>query len=149
MSVDIGLSHPLAAPLWAALTSYDVDRLASLLSPSFRRWLNVSDEEITREEFLRLAAGEHAVVTESAFGLRREIRTEDGFVLLFDLAGRISGDDSWHTPVCLIVTASQTQIERIDEFVDSRPLLPLIRALRPAASPAGPAGTDAPPRSGP
>jgi ketosteroid isomerase-like protein len=131
------MTHPLAQPLFDALATYDVDRLRSLLAPDFRRWLNASGVETTRDEFLQLAALEHAMIEDPSLELRREIATEDGFVLLLDLAGRVAAGEQFQAGVCLIVTVSDELVRRIDEYIDSRPLSPLIKAITTAASPAG------------
>lgn len=129
MSTSPGASHPLAARLWAALQTYNVDDLKAMFAPNFRRWINVTDAEEDSDRVVQAIRMERALVKDSTFSLRRETRTEDGFLLLFDVTGRLADDQAWSAAVCLVVTASPTEIFRMDEYVDSRGLRPLLRAL--------------------
>lgn len=121
--------HPLAEPLRNALLTYDTVALRGLLSPNFRHWLNATRQEMDAEQFLTLLMAEKMVLRDPVFRLRRELTTDDGFVLLLELAGHLDSGESWEADVCLVTTADDHRVERIDEFLDVRALRPLVQAV--------------------
>ncbi len=118
--------HPLADKLWDALLNYDTAALRPMLSPTFRRWLNATRQEMNAEQFLALMEIEKAVVCDPVAHLTRELTTDDGFVLMVEIGGHLESGETWEADVCLVVTASADHIERIDEYFDVRTLRPLV-----------------------
>jgi hypothetical protein len=121
-------SHPMADPLWESLTSFDAEALGQIMAPDSCRWLNLNDRESDRETTLGLLAFEGSHLVDPTFLLRRELATSSGFVLIFEMGYRIE-ETRFAAVVCLLVEATDTEITRIDEFVDGERVRPLIDSL--------------------
>jgi ketosteroid isomerase-like protein len=136
MAQQLTACHPLAGRFWQAMTSFDEAGLAALLAPDAKRWVNVLGVEADRGGILAAARAERTLLAEPVFQLRRSAGTGDGFVLVFDLTATCDGTPMAAT-VCLLATARDGYIQRMDEFVDGQQVIPLMRALLRRREPTG------------
>ena len=119
----------VATTLMQALAGYDAETLGDLLAPDATRWLNLTEEETSRDDLLDLMRLEREHVRSSQFTERSRATTERGFVLQFDCDGVTAGGASFHIPVCLVVEVADGVIVRMDEYANISHVKPLLREL--------------------
>lgn len=120
----------LADALMSALSTYDVTKLDALLASDMTRWLSITEEETGRDALLRSVEAEREHVSELNLELRRRIRTDEGFVLLFTARGITRRGADFRIPVCLVVTERDGKVVRLEEYAalhDARALLSEMR----------------------
>jgi len=116
----------VADRLFAAICSGDLAALRELYAPTLKVWHNFDRIEQSREENLRLLAW----IVKNVAGLRyegvRRERTESGFVQQHVLRGTPPGDAPLEVAACLVCQVEGGRITRIDEYLDSAALAPLL-----------------------
>jgi ketosteroid isomerase-like protein len=113
-----------------ALRAFDVDAMSQLLAPSFRRWINFTQQEEPATAFLGSLTTEKAILESFTVTCRRTATTESGFVLELTMTGRTKLGDDVTVPTCLIVDVADGAITRIAEYADTRQVKPLLAAMR-------------------
>ncbi|HKE10481.1 MAG TPA: nuclear transport factor 2 family protein [Myxococcota bacterium] len=116
----------VADRLFAAICSGDLAALRELYAPTLKVWHNFDRIEQSREENLRVLAW----IVKNVAGLRyenvRRERTESGFVQQHVLRGTPPGDAPLEVAACLVCQVEGGRITRIDEYLDSAALAPLL-----------------------
>lgn len=117
----------VADRLFAAICSGDLAALRELYAPTLKVWHNFDRTEQSREENLRVLAW----IAKNVAGLRyenvRRERTESGFVQQHVLRGTPPGGEPLEVSACLVCRVEGGRITRIDEYLDSAALAPLLR----------------------
>lgn len=120
----------VAVQFFDALDAADVDTLRTLFAPDARFWVNIGSMELTADQ--RLAVLELERTHLKTFALR-ELRfhtTGTGFVLQFTTDATTTDGAELHIPVCLVAEVGDDgRITRVDEYADSAPAKPLLRAI--------------------
>jgi ketosteroid isomerase-like protein len=120
----------LADRLFAAITAGDVEALREIYAPDARVWHAHDGVAQSVDENLRVLAW----VVKHLTGLRyeevRRQRTDTGFVQQHVLRGTGPDGAPFALPACLVCCVARGRITRIDEYLDSRGLEPLLRAAR-------------------
>ncbi|HTF35338.1 MAG TPA: nuclear transport factor 2 family protein [Myxococcota bacterium] len=116
--------------LFEAICSGDVGAVREVYAPTVRVWHNFDRVEQSLEENLRVLAW----VVKNVSGLRyeqvRRQRTESGFVQQHVLRGTAPGGESLEVAACLVCRVEGGRVTRIDEYLDSAQLAPLLRPGR-------------------
>jgi len=116
--------------LFEAICSGDVGAVREVYAPTVRVWHNFDRVEQSLEENLRVLAW----VVKNVSGLRyeqvRRQRTESGFVQQHVLRGTAPGGESLEVAACLVCRVEGGRVTRIDEYLDSPQLAPLLRPGR-------------------
>jgi uncharacterized protein len=116
--------------LFEAICSGDLGAVREVYAPTVRVWHNVDRVEQSLEENLRVLAW----VLKNVSGLRyehvRRQRTESGFVQQHVLRGTDHGGESLEVAACLVCRVEGGRVTRIDEYLDSAQLAPLLRPGR-------------------
>lgn len=116
--------------LFEAIGSGDLGAVRQIYAPTIRVWHNFDRVEQSLEENLRVLDW----VVKNVSGLRYEqVRrqpTESGFVQQHVLRGTAPGGESLEVAACLVCRVEGGRITRIDEYLDSAQLAPLLRPRR-------------------
>jgi ketosteroid isomerase-like protein len=114
--------------LFAAIASGKVEAVRDLYARDAKIWHNYDGVVQSVEENLRVLGW----VVENVGGLRyEEIRrqsSERGFVQQHVLRGTTRRGEPLEVPACLVAEVERGKITRIDEYIDSAHLGPLLRA---------------------
>jgi len=122
----------VAERLFAAITAGDVGVVRALYAPQVRVWHNSDGVVQTAEENLAVLGW----VTAHIRGLRyedvRRQATADGFVQQHVLRGTVGAGAgvAIAIPACIIATVCGGRITRLDEYLDSAHLKPLLAAAK-------------------
>jgi len=116
--------------LFQAICSGELGTLREIYAPDVRVWHNFDGVEQGLEDNLRVLAW----VVKNVTGLRYERvhrqRTESGFVQQHVLRGTAHGGKPLEVAACLVCRVEGGRIKRIDEYLDSAQLAPLLRPAR-------------------
>jgi len=116
----------VAERLFAAITAGDIDGLRDVYSPDAVIWHNHDGLRQTVEENLTVLRW----VTRNVGGLRyddvRRQATTDGFVQQHVLRGTTASGRPIEIPACIVCTVSGRRITRLDEYLDSAHIVPLL-----------------------
>jgi len=116
--------------LFEAIRSGDLDAVREIYAPNVKVWHNFDRVEQSLEENLRVLAW----LVKNVAGLRyeqvRRQRTESGFVQQHVLRGTPPGGEPLEVTACLVCRVEGGRITRIDEYLDSAQLAPLLRPGR-------------------
>jgi ketosteroid isomerase-like protein len=116
--------------LFEAIASGDLGALREIYAPTVRVWHNFDRVEQSLEENLRVLDW----VTKNVSGLRYEqVRrqpTQSGFVQQHVLRGTAAGGEPLEVAACLVCRVEGGRITRIEEYLDSAQLAPLLRPGR-------------------
>jgi len=121
----------LADRFMRAIESGDADAIAACYAPDARIWHNHDGEEETREQNLkvlrwvvkRLHGRKYHIVSRKAFA--------DGYVQQHSLTGSLPDGTAFSMPACVVVTLKDGCIARLEEYLDSAHLQPLLNAILP------------------
>jgi len=121
----------LADRFMGAIERGDVDEIAACYAPDARIWHNHDGEEESREENLkvlrwvvkRLRNRKYHIVSRRAFA--------DGYVQQHRLTGQLANGAAFEMPACVVVTVKDGRIARLEEYLDSAHLQPLLSAILP------------------
>jgi uncharacterized protein len=116
--------------LFEAIGSGDLGAVREVYAPTVRVWHNFDRVEQSLDENLRVLAW----LVKNVSGLRyeqvRRQRTESGFVQEHVLRGTAPGGESLEVAACLVCRVEAGRVTRIDEYLDSAQLAPLLRPGR-------------------
>jgi ketosteroid isomerase-like protein len=116
--------------LFRAICSGDLEAVREIYAPGIKVWRNFDRVEQTREENLRVLAWVTKNVAELRYEQVRRQRTESGFVQQHVLRGTLPGGDPLEVAACLVCRVEGGHITRIDEYLDSAAIAPLLRPGR-------------------
>jgi ketosteroid isomerase-like protein len=119
----------VAARLFDALRSLDVDAMRDLLTPDAVRWANLSGAEDDVASLLGMLEAERAVFSEHSLALTRQLAADGGFVLQLVMSGTTHGGAKVEVPVCLVVTVDGDRVSRIDEYASLHHVEPMLPEL--------------------
>jgi ketosteroid isomerase-like protein len=112
-----------------ALTGPDVDALEEMIAPDARFWINIGPADLSRDERFAVLEVERAHLRTLAFDDVRVRSTADGFVIQLTTSATTTDGIDLRIPVCLVVEVDGGgSIVRVDEYADSAPAGPLLRA---------------------
>lgn len=123
--------HALADRFMRAIERSDTAEIQACYAPDARIWHNNDGKEQGPEENLkvlrwvekRLANRKYHVVARRVF--------TDGYVQQHRLTGTLPGGAAFSMPACLVVTVKGGRIVRLEEYLDSAHVQPLLRAILP------------------
>jgi ketosteroid isomerase-like protein len=116
----------VADRLFAAIAAGDVDGVAACYAPDAVIWHNFDGVEQPAAANLEVLRWLVTHVSDIRYEIVRRIATDDGFVQQHVLHGRTRDGTPLRVPACLIVTVRDGHISRIDEYLDTAQLSPLI-----------------------
>jgi ketosteroid isomerase-like protein len=119
----------VAAAFVNALSVPDVEALRSLLAPEARFWVNIGPATFSTEERLSLLEVERSHLRTLAFEDVRVHPTPTGFVVQLCTVATTSDGADLRIPVCLVATADDDVINRVEEYADSAPAGPLLALM--------------------
>jgi uncharacterized protein len=116
----------LADRFFAAIPKGDLDTVRAIYAPDARIWHN--NDQATQDVEQNLAV--LAWVTKNIAGLRyedvRRQATPSGFVQQHVLRGTAPSGASIDLPACIVCTVANGRITRLDEYLDSAHVAPLL-----------------------
>jgi len=113
--------------LFQAICSGDLAAIREIYAPEIRVWHNFDGVEQGLEDNLRVLAWVVKNVTGLRYEQVRRQRTESGFVQQHVLRGTAQGGEPLEVAACLVFRVEGGRITRIDEYLDSAQLAPLLR----------------------
>ncbi|MFW0784844.1 nuclear transport factor 2 family protein [Gordonia sp. CPCC 206044] len=116
----------VADRFFAAIEAGDIDTLRALYAPGAVIWHNEDRTEQTIDENLRVLRWLSRTVGDLAYRDVRRILHDDGFVQQHLLTGTLPDGAPLEVPAGLFVTVADDHIVRIDEYVDSAHIQPLL-----------------------
>ena len=116
----------LASAFVDALAVPDVDALRALVAPDAQFWVNIGPSSFSADERFALLATERSHLRALEFEDVRTHSTPTGFVIQLTTAATTNDGADLRIPVCLVATADDDVITRVDEYADSAPAAPLL-----------------------
>ena len=117
----------LAERLFAAITAGDADAVRDIYAPDAVIWHNNDGLEQSADDNLRVLRW---VIT-NIDGLRyenvRRQRTESGFMQQHVLRGTAPNGHPLNIPACIVCTVRDGRITRLEEYLDSAHIAPLLQ----------------------
>jgi ketosteroid isomerase-like protein len=125
--VSPDVAEELATSLFAAIVANDLDKLRDrVYSPDVRIWHNYDGETQAIDSNLRVLAWLHRNVLDLSYEDVCRQPTPTGFVEQHVLRGTTQSGGRLEVPACLVVTVTGDRISRIDEYIDSAHIAPLM-----------------------
>lgn len=119
----------VADRLFAAITAADVDAVRAVYAPDAQIWHNTDGVTQSAEENLVVLRWVTSHVKQLRYEDVRRAATPDGFVQQHVLRGTV-GDVAIEIPACIVATIRAGRITRLDEYIDSAHVKPLLAAAR-------------------
>ena len=120
----------VADRLFAAITAGDVDAVRGIYAPDARIWHAHTGVTQSVDDNLRVLAWVVKHLAGRRYEEVRRQRTDTGFVQQHVLRGTAPDGAPFELPACLVCRVERGRITRIDEYLDSRGLEPLLRVAR-------------------
>lgn len=117
----------LAERLFTAVERGDVEALREIYAPDAPIWHNTDQRVQTVEENLRTIRWIAANVKGFRYEEIRRTVTETGFVEQHLTRGTGPGGAEFNIPACIVCTVVDGRITRLDEYLDSAQVAPLVR----------------------
>jgi uncharacterized protein len=112
-----------AERLFTAIERGDIDTVADLYAPDAEVWHNIwhggARAVQTREENLRVLRWVVGNLQDLRYDEIRRSATDTGFVQQHTLRAVAPSGERVEVPVCMVVTCTDGQITRIEEYLDS------------------------------
>ncbi len=127
-------SHPhveIAQRLSACLLEGNVAGVSELYHDDARVWRNVDDRDLNKDQLLKVVRFLSTEVAELAYRDIRVHPTPQGFVQQHVLSGIAPGGESVRVHACLVATIDGGRIRRLEEYLDSAALAPLMKRRPP------------------
>jgi ketosteroid isomerase-like protein len=118
----------VAERLFAAIVAGDIDALRNIYAPDAVIWHNSDGVEQSVDDNLRVLRW---VVTHIANLRYEDVRrhvTPAGFVQQHVLRGTAPNGQPFNIPACLVCTVKDGRITRLEEYLDSAHITPLLAA---------------------
>ena len=119
----------IAERLFAAITAGDVAAVRALYSPEARIWHNTDGATQSAEENLMVLGWVTTHIRALRYEEVRRQATADGFVQQHVLRGTVGGVEI-AVPACIVTTIRDGRITRLDEYLDSAHVAPIVAAAR-------------------
>jgi len=117
----------IADRLFAAIEAGDVAAVADCYASDTVIWHNYDGYEQPAADNLRVLAWMVQNLVDRRYEIVRRIATDDGFVQQHVLHGRSARTNATlHVPACMVCTVRNGKIARIDEYLDTAQLAPLL-----------------------
>ena len=117
----------LAARFIDAVAAGDLDTVRSIYAPDAVIWHNNDGRETTVDENLRVLGWMATKVRDKRYGEIRRQETDNGYVQQHVLRGIAPNGESFEVAACLVVEVRDGRITRLDEYLDSAAVAPLLR----------------------
>lgn len=117
----------LAARFIDAVAAGDLDTVRSIYAPDAVIWHNNDGRETTVEENLRVLGWMATKVTGKRYDDIRRQETDNGYVQQHVLRGTAPNGEAFEVAACLVVEVRDGRITRLDEYLDSAAVAPLLR----------------------
>ena len=118
----------LADRLISAITAGNIDALRSIYAPDAIIWHNSDGVEQSVDDNLRVLAWVVAHISNLRYEEVRRQRTEAGFLQQHVLRGMAPNGEALSIPACLVCTVKDDRITRLEEYLDSAHITPLLKA---------------------
>ena len=117
----------LADRMMTAIEEGDLDGVRACYAPGLRLWMNLTREEVGRDEAIDVLRGFVAATTSRRYEVIRRIDTPDGYVQehVLHVVGTNGADAA--SAACLIVEVDDGALSSIREYLDSRAMAPVFR----------------------
>jgi len=125
--VTLDVDH-LADRLFSAIERGDVEAVAACYAPDTIVWHNYDGVEQSAADNLAVLRWLIANVDERRYTITRRVSLDDGFVQQHVLTGRTRNGIDLHLPACLVCRVRDGLVVRIDEYLDTAHLAPLLAA---------------------
>jgi len=116
----------IARALTRCLLAGDVEGVGALYHDDARYWRNFDDRELDKAQLLKVIRFLVTQVRDLAYQDVRIHPTPTGFVQQHVLVGRAPNGDTLRAPACLVTEITDGRIRRLDEYLDSAALAPLL-----------------------
>lgn len=124
----------LARRFLDAIGERDLDGLRAIVDEGALFWTNLGQEDVDRETRLARVAMEFSLFETFTFEAARIDEFADGFVVRASARGSLGDGQRFEFPVCIVGETRDGRIVRLEEYVDSGPVAPILGALAGAAS---------------
>lgn len=118
----------LADRFMRALEANDVDTIRACYAADARIWHNFDGEEQTVEENLRTLRWVDAKLKNRRYEIAARHAFGGGYVQQHVLTGTLPDGTPFRMPACVVVTVENGRIARLEEYLDSAHVQPLLRA---------------------
>lgn len=115
-----------AERLMAAITAGDIDAVRSIYAPDAVIWHNNDGLEQSVDDNLRVLRWVVRHIANLRYEQIRRQRTDAGFVQQHVLRGTAPNGKDVTIPACLVCTVRDGRITRLEEYLDSAHLAPLM-----------------------
>jgi ketosteroid isomerase-like protein len=123
-------SHPnveVARALTARLLQGDVQGVADLYHDDAIIWRNLDDRELVKKQMIKVVTFLSTSVKDIRYANVRVQATDTGFVQQHVLEGIAPSGEAVRAFACLVATVRDGRIARLDEYIDSAQLAPLMK----------------------
>ena len=120
-------TRELAVRLMEGITTGDVDAVGALYHEDLVGWRNVDGRELDRRQMLEIVRFLGAKVRDLRYEDIRVEPTAKGWVQQHVLRATAPDGTAVEMPACLVVEVADGKIRRLDEYMDSAALAPLLR----------------------
>lgn len=108
------------------LTNGDVEGVDALYHDEALVWRNFDNRELTKDQVMKVVGYLATNVRGLSYGEVQVRTTTDGFVQQHVLRGAAPNGEEVNAYACLVVTLDGDKIRRVDEYLDSAQLAPLM-----------------------
>ncbi len=117
----------LADRMMAAIEAGDLDGVRACYAPDLRLWMNLTREEVGRDDAIEVLGGFVDGTTSRRYEVTRRIDLPDGYLQehILHVVGTNGAEAA--SAACLIVEVDGDTISSIREYLDSRALAALFR----------------------
>ncbi len=116
----------VASSLTSRLLAGDVDGVAALYRDDAVIWRNIDGRELVKKQMLKVVAFLASEVTDLSYTDVRVQPTASGFVQQHTLRGVAPNGQPVTAHACLVATLEEGLIVRLEEYLDSAALAPLM-----------------------
>ena len=120
----------VADRLFTAIEAGDIDAVRGLYAPDMVVWHNNDGIEQPGEDNLRVLQWVIANLSERRYEVVRRTTIDGGFVQQHVLHGVAPSGDRIAMPACIVGLVADGRITRLDEYLDSAHLAPLLAPRR-------------------
>jgi ketosteroid isomerase-like protein len=123
-------SHPhveVARALTERLLAGDVAGVADLYHDDALVWRNLDDRALVKKQMIKVVTFLSTSVKDTRYSNIRVQATETGFVQQHVLEGIAPSGEPVRAFACLVATIRDGKIARLDEYLDSAQLAPLMK----------------------
>ncbi len=116
----------IAKQLTARTLTGDTEGVGELYHDDAVVWRNFDERELAKKQVLKVIGLLAKGVADLRYEDLRVIATETGFVQQHVMRGRAQSGAELRVPACLVATVEEGRIRRLDEYLDSAALAPLL-----------------------